>query len=76
MEKFQVQFIVGPFAVNHIAEEKSLESAREKYFSTYTQKESVQEEWIIDDALIKVDAISMIRVTPYVEPTEPAQPEA
>lgn len=73
MEKFHVQLIVGPFQVNHIAEGESLAEVREEFFEDYMDKLGHEDTWRIEDSLIKVESITMIRVSPYVEQS-PEQP--
>lgn len=70
MEKYQVQFIVGPFTVNHLAEGNSPEDVKTKFFTTFKNKKASGELWEIEDSLLDPASISMVRIMNFQDQQE------
>ena len=71
MEKFQVQFVVGVYTVNHIVEGESKEHILDDFTTEWINlKASRGAQWMIEDTAIDPNAITLIRVLPYQEKVE------
>lgn len=70
MQKFQVQFIVGPYTVNHITEGETKEEVLFSFRDEWSKRKEEYHAWTIEDVVMDPQAISLLRVMPYFEKLE------